>query len=89
MHAAFIAPGSTASTIHPSLNESLSPTVLPWHREMYSHKGLLRTTWRRLEQLGEGETFVKGVGAGQDPEAEWEACMRKLLNRGTTERDRG
>ncbi|KAF5314579.1 hypothetical protein D9611_007058 [Ephemerocybe angulata] len=60
---------------------SASPIIPEWHREMYKQVGLLRQTWRALERSGEAEAFVRGVGSGLDPEAEWEGCLKRLLKR--------
>ncbi|KAH7926682.1 FAD/NAD(P)-binding domain-containing protein [Leucogyrophana mollusca] len=52
--------------------------VVPdWEREMYHEKELLRTAWREVEQRGEAEKWVKGVGEGGVQE--WVELMRSLL----------
>ena len=55
--------------------------VAPWETEMYDAKGVLRETWRELERRGEADAWVRGVGAGPDPVAEWVALLRRLLKR--------
>ena len=58
-----------------------------WHREMYLRKDILRRTWRALEARGEADDWVRGVGAGENPEEEWEALLRKIIEKG--EKDEG
>ena len=55
--------------------------VAPWEIEMYDAKGVLRAEWRALERSGEAAAWVKGVGTGADPKAEWVALLRRLLER--------
>jgi len=58
------------------LKEYLTPG---WHEEMYMHNALLRVEWERMEQAGEAENFVKGVG--EVSRDEWEELIHKLLER--------
>jgi len=59
-----------------TLKKYLSPE---WHKEMYLHTAQLRAEWERMEQTGEAEDFVKGVG--EVSRDEWEKLMYKLLER--------
>jgi len=43
------------------------------------HTTQMRAEWERMEQTGEAEDFVKGVG--EVSRDEWEKLMRKLLER--------
>ncbi|KAG6865952.1 hypothetical protein C0991_010207 [Blastosporella zonata] len=38
--------------------------VPEWEKEMYSKKDVLRKAWKRLEEIGEAEEWVRGVGNG-------------------------
>ncbi|KAG6830816.1 hypothetical protein H0H87_006989 [Tephrocybe sp. NHM501043] len=50
--------------------------VQEWEKEMYSKKDVLRKAWRRLEEIGQAEEWVMGVGKGgvQD----WVDMTKKL-----------
>jgi len=60
--------------------ETLKKYLAPyWHEEMYLCTSLLRAEWEKMEETGEAEDFVRGVGeASRD---EWEKLMHKLLER--------
>ncbi|KAH7908301.1 hypothetical protein BJ138DRAFT_374266 [Hygrophoropsis aurantiaca] len=51
--------------------------VPDWEKEMYHEKDKLRVAWRKLEQSGEAEKWVAGVGKGGTQE--WVEMMRELL----------
>jgi len=50
-----------------------------WVKEFYPAKVILRQEWRRLEENGEAEEWVKGVGEGGLHE--WVDLMRRLVKR--------
>lgn len=55
-----------------------SPVVVQdWEKEMYAHKVSLRKLWVELENSGEADDMVRGVGTnGND---EWVELMRRML----------
>jgi len=60
--------------------ETLKKYLTPaWHEDMFLYTSLLRAEWERMEETGEAEGFVKGVGEGSRDE--WEKLMHKLLER--------
>ena len=66
--------------------ETLKKYLVPaWHEDMYLYTSLLRAEWEKMEETGEADDFVRGVGeASRD---EWERLMYKLLERVLGERD--
>ena len=60
--------------------ETLKKYLTPvWHEDMFLYTFQMRAEWERMEETGEAEDFVKGVGeASRD---EWEKLMYKLLER--------
>ena len=67
--------------------ETLKKYLAPeWHEELYLYTALLRAEWERMEETGEAEDFVKGVGEVSSDE--WEKLMRKLLERVLAKRER-
>ena len=65
-----------------TLKKYLSPA---WHVQMYLNTSLLRAEWERMEQTGEAEDFVKGVG--EVSRDEWEGLMLGFLERVLEKRD--
>jgi len=60
--------------------ETLKKYLTPaWHEDMYLYTAQLRAEWERMEQTGEAEDFVRGVGEASSDE--WEKLMHKLLER--------
>ncbi|KAF9010158.1 FAD/NAD(P)-binding domain-containing protein [Cyathus striatus] len=57
--------------------------VQDWEKEMYGHKDVLRKVWRQLEEKGEADEWVKGVGEGGPHE--WIDLMRKLVKKAEEE----
>ncbi|KAG6825834.1 hypothetical protein H0H92_002252 [Tricholoma furcatifolium] len=53
--------------------------VTEWEKEMYRKKDVLRKAWRRLEELGQAEEWVKGVGNGGVHE--WAEMTKRLEKR--------
>ncbi|KAG6813231.1 hypothetical protein H0H92_012868 [Tricholoma furcatifolium] len=50
--------------------------VTGWEKEMYRKKDVLRKAWRRLEELGQADEWVKGVGNGGVHE--WAEMTKRL-----------
>ncbi|TFK34479.1 FAD/NAD(P)-binding domain-containing protein [Crucibulum laeve] len=61
--------------------------VHEWEREMYDHKGELRSMWVKLEERGEAEDWVRGVGEGGPHE--WVDFMRRVLRKAQEEGETG
>ena len=66
--------------------ETLKKYLVPaWHEDMHLYTSLLRAEWERMEETGEADDFVRGVGeASRD---EWERLMYKLLERVLAKRE--
>ncbi|KAG5732452.1 Flavin-containing monooxygenase FMO GS-OX-like 4 [Termitomyces sp. T112] len=47
-----------------SAQNERSARVPEWEKEMYCKKILLRKAWKRVEELGKAEEWVKGIGQG-------------------------
>jgi hypothetical protein len=62
-----------------SQDEIESKMVPLWHKEIYAHKEIVRLEWVHMEQNGEAEEFVRGVG--HSGPHEWEGLMLRLLAR--------
>ncbi|TRM63549.1 hypothetical protein BD626DRAFT_568939 [Schizophyllum amplum] len=60
-----------------SIADGAAYTVADWEKELYDNKNVLRTLWVGIEQRGEAEQWLKGVGEnGID---DWMAMTRKML----------
>ena len=60
--------------------EMLKTYLTPaWHEDMFLYTAQMRAEWERMEETGEAEEFVKGVG--EVSRDEWEELMHKLLER--------
>ena len=88
---------SASNSPSPSVSSSISPFLtvpspLPsstsrfickkWERNVYTHKNILRRTWRALERSGEAKEWVRDVGEGDDPEKEWVELTERVIKRG-------
>jgi len=58
------------------LKKYLTPA---WHEDMFLYTAQMRAEWERMEETGEADEFVKGVG--EVSRDEWEKLMHKLLER--------
>ena len=58
------------------LKKYLTPA---WHEDMFLYTLQMRAEWKRMEETGEAEEFVKGVG--EVSRDEWVKVMHKLLER--------
>ena len=52
-----------------------------WERELFEQKDLLRERCRALDESGETEAWLRGVGSGKEPFEEWAELMWKILRR--------
>ena len=60
--------------------ETLKKYLTPaWHEDMFLYTPQMRAEWERMEETGEAEDFVRGVG--EVSRDEWEKLLHKLLER--------
>lgn len=57
--------------------------VPKWVREIYSRKWDLRAAWKQIEQKGEADKLVRGIGekGGEEGLQEWVELMRNILKK--------
>lgn len=56
-----------------------------WHEDVYLYISQLRTEWKEMEQTGEADDFVKGMGEASHDE--WGKLVCELLERTLEKRE--